>query len=628
MDSHLSETQVLNGLLPASMQDNIINPVVLQPDTSLDDVPLDIYFDVSNVYGKMKQNADSYIRLIEDGQLLNRRIAFGSKILIDLCEWEKLFSKLGYLTRCELRPEDQLESMVDDCLAAQIYRTILRTINKVEKVRIVVVTGDGNQKNKTGVCIYDSILQALQAGINVTLWGWNGVTSNNYVNLQKRYPSLFKLRYLDELVPLIKPDKAIEKSITMEKMIEKPKDDVPKKNDFRSLYHMQILTKDRSNFPVASREENTRLITPLFGRNWCVSVSKSVKTSPYMVFAYFQYGEALDKAIESAEKDPFIILNGKKTELEFKKCSAPGTRFLVQSGFSQDNTSSQINDNTSSQINNNTSSQIVESSEVLVDSLSTAIVDTSINSEVYSSQAIDDSSAQVVDDSSAQVVDDSSSIFDGLNPESRPFELKNPFCVTHSTEDFQRFSPAASAVSESLSAASSVGLLETPVLTRPTPILNQQKQIYSISDDPKFDVKKQKPIYSVLDEPKFDVKKQKPIYSISDDPKFDANQQKPIYSILITGNNCVLPKLDQRSMKFVFTKSFNGEIPICWASASLGNTIFDKVYCNFPTEEIAKTAIILLLKKQQIEINGTIYPIIVGKKPHKFQQNFSTPRLD
>ena len=45
-----------------------------------DNIPQDIYVDVSNVYSSMKHNLGIFIRSFEDGKLLNRRIAFGSKV--------------------------------------------------------------------------------------------------------------------------------------------------------------------------------------------------------------------------------------------------------------------------------------------------------------------------------------------------------------------------------------------------------------------------------------------------------------------------------------------------------------------------------------------------------------------
>jgi len=131
--------------------------------------PQDIYVDVSNVYSSMKHNLGSFLRAIENGQLLNRRIAFGSKVTPDLCDWERQFQSFGYQTRCEIRPSDDYESMVDDCLAAHIYRITLRTS---EKVRIIVVSGDGNQKNSTAVGIYDAILMALMYGMPVLEKCW------------------------------------------------------------------------------------------------------------------------------------------------------------------------------------------------------------------------------------------------------------------------------------------------------------------------------------------------------------------------------------------------------------------------------------------------------------------------
>lgn len=308
-----SQTNILENTfldVPPMEQTPIITRTLIA--NFVDQVPLDIYVDVSNVYSSMKHNLGSFLRAIENGQLLNRRIAFGSKVTPDLCDWERHFQSFGYQTRCEIRPSDDYESMVDDCLAAHIYRITLRTS---EKVRINVVSGDGNQKNSTAVGIYDAILMALMYGMPVTVWGWNGITSNNYKNLVTRFPTLFQVKFLDEVLQLNAVIPRASPKVVINSL------------GARAYHHMKIITKDKAPFPKNSQEDNTRLFGPLFGNYFCVSVSKSpVKITPFIVFAYFTSAEEMDKAFEEAQKHPYLTINGAFEELEFEKCAAPGTK--------------------------------------------------------------------------------------------------------------------------------------------------------------------------------------------------------------------------------------------------------------------------------------------------------------
>lgn len=298
-----------------STQESVLEntPAFIRPilPNFVDSIPQDIYVDVSNVYSSMKHNLGIFIRSFEDGKLLNRRIAFGSKVTQETCEWERQFKSFGFQTRCEIRPSEEYESMVDDCIAAHIYRVTLR---QNEKVRIVVVSGDGNQKNSTAVGIYDSILMALMYGISVTVWGWEGITSGNYKNLISRFPNQFNLRYLDDI-----KDTSIPRT-PIKMVVPNPK------GKCVAFFHVKIMTKDKTPFCANTQEKNTKIFAPLFAPHLCMSVSKSpINNHPHILFAYFATAEFMDLAIEVAQKHPFLILDGIFKELEFEKCAAPGT---------------------------------------------------------------------------------------------------------------------------------------------------------------------------------------------------------------------------------------------------------------------------------------------------------------
>lgn len=308
IDNNISSGETENISTPTP---SVLRPTLFQiPEYT----PQDIYVDVSNVYSSMKHNLGAFLRAIEDGKLLNRRIAFGSKTTIEICEWERQFQSFGYQTRCEIRPTDDFESMVDDCLAAHIYRVTLR---QTEKVRIIIVSGDGNQKNSTTVSIYDSILLALMYGLSVTVWGWNNITSNNYKILVTRFPTLFALKFLDDILQLtVTPRVQLKMNLPILKASEKG----------HSFPNIKVMTKDRAPFPEATKEQNFKILSPLFTPYVCVRVSKSpVGSTPYVVFAYFSNEESLDAAFEIAKTHPFLVLNGNYQELEFEKCALPGT---------------------------------------------------------------------------------------------------------------------------------------------------------------------------------------------------------------------------------------------------------------------------------------------------------------
>jgi CCCH-type zinc finger len=167
--------------------------------------PCKIFADVSNVWSEIKRSGAPLRVFLERVQTkdfcrLGARIAFGSKTpdFADKdCAWETAFRNEGWQLRSELRPDDGRESMVDDSIAAHIYRAIIDHRGE----SIVVLSGDGNQRNHSQVSIFDAILSAMKFNIRVVVWCWKQSRNEQYKRLQSSFPSLFSLNYLDECLP-------------------------------------------------------------------------------------------------------------------------------------------------------------------------------------------------------------------------------------------------------------------------------------------------------------------------------------------------------------------------------------------------------------------------------------------
>jgi hypothetical protein len=100
------------------------------------------------------------------------------------CDWEKDFRDEGWQLRCELRPQDGEESMVDDSIAAHVYRPIIDNRGEC----IVVLSSDGNQRNHSQVSIFDAILSAMKHKIRVVVWCWRQCSNRQYKMPSARTP--------------------------------------------------------------------------------------------------------------------------------------------------------------------------------------------------------------------------------------------------------------------------------------------------------------------------------------------------------------------------------------------------------------------------------------------------------
>ncbi len=555
--------------------DGLTNPATVEPAAPIerntvanyDYILQDIYVDVSNVFSSMKNNVDVFLRVIEDGRLVNRRIAFGSKTSSEPSDWERQFRSVGYQTRSELRPTDEYESMVDDCIAAHVYRT---TLLSTEKVRIVILSGDGNQKGSTAIGIYDSILIALLHGVPVTVWGWSSTTSNNYKNLAIRFPSLFQLKFLDAIVVNAKL-----------KNIPKP---VPyfDKIDRMNLYHLKVMTKDKSNFPKNTHADNWKFFNPLFGKNRCISVSPSpLKPTPHIVFAYFASNEDLEQAMEIAKSHPFVTLNGTVYELEFGKCAEPGTRNLISQrdreiqnasyrAFLLDREIKSLQESQQESLGESTQASLRESQTASLRESHLTSLDGSEDESLQESHLLQESLQEVLDEIQKETQDESTqaslreSTQASLPVSASPFEVNYLRPDSKPFEPLNRFSPASED-------SSSIGVLETP--TRPRPRLLRANP-----------------------------------------------ENTTIYSIYIRGKDLILPKRESFEMKKIFEMNFKLKIPVLFASASKGESTADKVFCSFPSEESANEAIQHFKKTKIIVMNDISYQIHFPSQPRLFQK--------
>ena len=222
--------------------------------------PCKIFADVSNVWSEIKRSGVPLRVFLDRVQTkdfcrLGARIAFGSKTpdFADKdCAWETAFRNEGWQVRSELRPDDGRESMVDDSIAAHIYRAIIDHRGE----SIVVLSGDGNQRNHSQVSIFDAILSAMKFNIRVVLWCWKQSRNEQYKRLQTAHPSLFSLNYLDECLPAQHPPRPSHEVIV-------PPAIVPP-----GPSHEETLLLVSLNQPVAGLDRNETLeaVRRVFGR--------------------------------------------------------------------------------------------------------------------------------------------------------------------------------------------------------------------------------------------------------------------------------------------------------------------------------------------------------------------------
>ena len=587
--------------------DGLTNPATVESDTTIvrntvanyDYILQDIYVDVSNVFSSMKNNVDVFLRVIEDGRLVNRRIAFGSKTSSEPSDWERQFKSVGYQTRSELRPTDEYESMVDDCIAAHVYRT---TLLSTEKVRIVILSGDGNQKGSTAIGIYDSILIALLHGVPVTVWGWSSTTSNNYKNLAIRFPSLFQLKFLDAIVVNAKL-----------KNIPKP---VPyfDKIDRMNLYHLKVMTKDKSNFPKNTHADNWKFFNPLFGKNRCISVSPSpLKPTPHIIFAYFASNEDLEQAMEIARGHPFVTLNGTVYELEFGKCAEPGTRNLISQrdreiqnasyrAFLLDREIKSLQESQQASLGESQTASLEESHLTSLRESQTASLRESTQ------ESLDGNEDESLRESQLTSLDESHFLEESLQ-EALDEIQKETQDESTSLRESQKASLRES-TQASLRESQLTSLRESPSPSLPVSASPFEVNYLRPDSKPFEPLNRFSPTSGVLETPT----RPRPRL-LRADP-----ENTTIYSIYIRGKDLILPKRESFEMKKIFEMNFKLKISVLFASASKGESTADKVFCSFPSEESANEAIQHFKKTKIIVMNDISYQIHFPSQPQLFQK--------
>jgi len=272
------------------------------------EAPTSIFVDVSNIYPKIRSvkiKLRYFVDFISRGHTLEQRIAFGSKTSIEKSDWETEFENEGYLTRSCIVPENNPEEMVDDCISAHILREIVAKNTFGKPVQLIVVSGDGNQRNGTNVSIFDSIQMALLNGIRVKIMGWRGIVNLAYQSFLMRFPELFNLVLLDELIEektsMIGILKSPPRQFKIEEVVEKQKTG-------KRTFKYQIILKDLDDKPFKEMKEmeNRNHFNTNFSLNVKWASMSPLPKSPCVIFLYFDNEEAFNKALEI--KDTFKTL--------------------------------------------------------------------------------------------------------------------------------------------------------------------------------------------------------------------------------------------------------------------------------------------------------------------------------
>lgn len=270
-------------------------------------IPTEIYVDVSNIYKPLQRFTRSFSDIkpinyffdkIISGCIVEKRVAVGSITTTDSERWISDFKDYGFKVRSLGRLVEHQEDMVDDCICAHIYRSIVEKITFGKITRIIVVSGDGNQKNCSNIGIFDSIQLALLNGIQVILWGCRGMTHQNYINLTSRFPQIFELKYFDDIAPQPKQLSFAATATTAEIIPSISRTtDMPKKGKKTFRYQIVVKDLDMKAFPVADEMTNRNLFNATFGINakWA---SKSPLQKADTIFLYFDNEESFKQALE------------------------------------------------------------------------------------------------------------------------------------------------------------------------------------------------------------------------------------------------------------------------------------------------------------------------------------------
>jgi ubiquitin/uncharacterized LabA/DUF88 family protein len=277
-----------------------------------------IFVDVSNIWTRIEQSGIPLRIFIDKVQNLYRfqaRIAFGSKTpeyANANCIWESAFIAEGFQVRSELRPRDCKESMVDECIVAHMYKAILD--QQVEC--IVVLSGDGNQRNCTSVSILDAILVAIDRHIRVDVWCWKESVSPNYLRLQQSHPQFFTLNFLDTCRPQTAPRPAVETKVETQIRPPRPAVETKVETQIRPSANAEQPTE---SFIIITFKRNDQLVDEFdkveihkaaraeFGHDvkYCGILPKGHPRS-HIILIYFRSSQNVAAAAANIEKKGFF----------------------------------------------------------------------------------------------------------------------------------------------------------------------------------------------------------------------------------------------------------------------------------------------------------------------------------
>lgn len=140
-----------------------------------------IFVDNSNLFmgrpqrfDRMRINVPELTRILAKGADGMRFMA-GSDDLGTRCRWVEQWS--GYTTRIARKSADGTETMVDECIHAQVYECCFGNIADAVRTTVVLVTGDGNSNG--GLSNFPSMIKQIKThGFRFEVWAWRNSFSD------------------------------------------------------------------------------------------------------------------------------------------------------------------------------------------------------------------------------------------------------------------------------------------------------------------------------------------------------------------------------------------------------------------------------------------------------------------
>ncbi|CAF1313902.1 unnamed protein product [Didymodactylos carnosus] len=155
----------------------------------------------------IRVNVGKLIKVIENGRLdsdIKTKIVGGSTPPPTSRVWEE-WKNYGYKCILGARSWENKEVFLDDMLHAQILTLLTdhednnshRQPHHRHQQVLVLVTGDGNDNYKRGTSFPAILLKALKRQWHVELWSWEKALNGKFLDIQKTYPKLMKIKYFD-----------------------------------------------------------------------------------------------------------------------------------------------------------------------------------------------------------------------------------------------------------------------------------------------------------------------------------------------------------------------------------------------------------------------------------------------